>query len=91
MLDLIVLIILPIATSVKCCNGEPEKASAILANCGTCRGGPCARTCAEWSVRLPRPSAEERQGPGETIGEMIDRIVGEVAREWVAETTVPGE
>ena len=60
MLDLLVLIILPIATWVKYCSGEPEK-------------------------------AEERQGPGETIGAMIDRIVGEVAREWVAETTVPEE
>jgi len=30
---------------------------------------------------------EETRSPGETIGEMIDRIIGEVAREWVAETS----
>jgi hypothetical protein len=29
----------------------------------------------------------ETQSRGETIGEMIDRIIGEVAREWVAEDT----
>jgi hypothetical protein len=27
------------------------------------------------------------QPPGETVGEMVDRIIGEVAREWVAEET----
>jgi hypothetical protein len=28
---------------------------------------------------------------GETVGEMVDRIIGEVAREWVAEKTGPRE
>ena len=30
---------------------------------------------------------EEAQSRGETIGEMIDRVIGEVAREWVAGIT----
>jgi len=33
----------------------------------------------------------ETRSPGETVGEMIDRIIGEVAREWVAEMSGPKE
>jgi hypothetical protein len=30
---------------------------------------------------------DETEPLGETFGEMVDRIIGEVAREWVAERT----
>ena len=52
--------------------------------------------CLSMLIILPMPisvkycggegkKVEKTQNPGETIGEMIDRIIGEVAREWVAE------
>jgi len=43
-------------------------------------------TSVKYCVR-EREKAKETQNPGETIGEMIDRIIGEVAREWVAEVS----
>jgi hypothetical protein len=75
-----------------CARGVPvsaqrARAMAIGSGCNNCRAGPCKPGREKGRPFSHGPMKEETQSPNETVGEMVDRIIGEVAREWVAQGT----
>ena len=66
---------------------QQAPAMAVCRGCATCHGGPCKPCQKEGGPVSHGPIMEGTRPFGETVGEMVDRIIGEVAREWVEETT----
>ena len=60
---------------------------ACCSCCSNCHGSP-GKPCQEKGGSFSHgPIMDGTEPPGETLGEMVDRIIGEVAREWVGQRT----
>ena len=55
--------------------------------CSNCRGILGKPSLEKGGSFSRGPIMDETEPLGETFGEMVDRIIGEVAREWVAQRT----